>query len=205
MSRLEFTAIDPGERWMGYAQLTVSGGLYRASSAVFDLRDRAFVERVNLVRRELPTRLIVEDYRQRPVGYNRFSDGGTLRLLGALQYIAECDGLTTFALVPPGDPDKELQHLPISLYLESWRRRWPNPNTTQWQHCRAAWRVLSRHLLAKHVELMTALVKNARALRSLTIEAHLAYRPEHGDLIAPDAWWKLPTANGSTPTLDALA
>jgi len=155
--RHNWLAVDPGDRWAGFARLAINQGAAMAETGVLDVAKRSFRDTVDfLLGGAFRGTLVVEQYRQRPQGHNAFDGGETLQLMGALRYFADARSCA-WALVPAGDPDRELPMLGLDGFVERYRRYWPDKGNQKWQHARAAWRHLGMHLLKAQPELMLAL------------------------------------------------
>lgn len=196
MKRQTFIGIDPGEVWFGYAILDVVDRHCQVGMGVFSVTHRGLDELVGQVKLWLPANVVVESYQARPVGHQRFGGGLTSMIIGALKHgVQESRTKSTFNLVQPGEPDHELPLLGLSRYIEEWRHMCPTPMNKSWHHSRAAWRVLGRHLLSHHAELLQPLKSNT-VFKSFMCPVAQKFRIKsrtRDDLIAPEASWRLPS------------
>lgn len=167
MSRPEYLlGIDPGDRWVGVSVLYIpkSEKWLHMRSAVFDANAYTFVGLIDTIMTFFndlgKTKVLTEEYRQRPVGHQRFKDSQTSRMIGAIQYVAEREGLG-WTPYPAGDPDKELPRLVLGDYIELWRIHWPKPNDPRWHHARSAWRLIARHMFLYDTQFLKLLRSSA--------------------------------------------
>lgn len=140
-------AIDPGERWTGIAVMQVMPELSVWLFGVLDSR-KDYLRPVTVLESVLSRTpnpfLVLEDYRVRPVGHQRFTRGITLRAIGALEYVARRSEVEQ-TKIPPGNIDQELNRLGIDRILRRWRKNWTR--VTNWEHGRSAWRLMGQHVL----------------------------------------------------------
>lgn len=156
----EFGAIDPGDVHVGYAAMRFKPETrrYELRMGVLHRRERTLTETVNDVLAQMPARVIIENYRARPVGHQQFNAGETLRLIGALEYATQ---LPTSArrcfFEPPGNPDHDLPKLKLSPIIDKWIEVFGevNPN---WRHAYAAWRALGMYVMRNDFALLDQLV-----------------------------------------------
>lgn len=175
--------IDPGERWCGYALLR-HDGRWRAQTGVLDASQRSYVELIDtLLHDTYRSVVVVESYQQRPVGHQAFKTAVTPQIIGSLKYATEKRD-AKFYTVAPGDPDKELQYLQLSKFIEMWKAFWPAPRHTNWHHARSAWRILGRWLLSNDFNTARALINPGQLFPSRS-EIHMAF-----DLTAPSVTWR---------------
>lgn len=188
---MKFLGIDPGDRWMGLAGLRNNGSAWEAAIAVVDLKQNTFydnVKRVGDLIDEDTTKVICEDFRVRPQGHNRWAAGHTLRLIGALEFVAH-DNYSTFAMIPPGDPD-DLHGLVFGNNgLTNWRQRWPLWGDSKWKHGLSAWRVLALHLAHYYPDVREHLAPASYAVNRMGYDYGKAkwWRWPGAQLIAPRA------------------
>lgn len=182
-------AIDPGERWCGYATLRYFRTEWRADTGVFDTSEHPFVELVNaLLFDTYRSHVIVETFQARKA----FINLDTVKLIGALKYAALSRD-SYFGEVRTGDPDKELEMLGLGVLVAIWSKRWPfMTNNSRWHHARSAWRIMGQWLLQNNQRAFHSLVtmdqsKLKIAKRPMQIAEH---RP--GDLHAPTMHWEQP-------------
>lgn len=141
--------------------------------------------------------VVAEDFRIRAQGSNTFSRGETLRLLGALEYVAERNG-NPWHVVPAADPDRALRELVLGTYLKPWREHWPSTETLQ--HARSALRVIASHLLKAWPDVLAFLLTSRNAAlptmqvdHSLTSGVDvLGTTPLAADRLAPSAVFTFP-------------
>jgi hypothetical protein len=160
-----FLALDPGDRWTGVAVMMITpsrlGRRFSLSTGVVDMKEFGFRKLVDQVTpgarttRLHTTEVIMESFRQRPLGHQAFSSGETLQLIGAVRYLTLVRG-GSMHLVPAADPD-EVHKYGLWRYIGTWRLSWPDKGNTKWHHAKSAWRVLSHHLLTQHKELLQEL------------------------------------------------
>lgn len=185
---MRLLAIDPGERWVGIAGLRIADGWARAESMVVDRAGEAsLLETVDFICNHFgEVTLVVESYQQRNVGHQRFSGNETLRLIGALEYVADRNNWT-WGEVPPGNPDHELPELPLWPILEQWRAMRRRKNIA-WRHCDAAWRVGQRWLLSKKPTVAAQLFRSRNAHIS---QAEYGMSSHKKHLVIPSIEWRL--------------
>jgi hypothetical protein len=183
-----YIGIDPGDRWVGYCKLRVSVGvnvtIYQADMGVLErsLRLDKVVDR--LIPISPISQIAVEEYNQRSVGFNKFRSSDTLKLIGALNYLAAKHS-HTWAMVRPSQAD--LDALIIGKYLKKWDKHLPaSPN---WRHAYSAWRALARWMLvSSNTDLHT--------IAELKQLPHLTYRQNspafsEGQVTAPTISWEI--------------
>src|ERR1044072_7076385 len=108
---MKIIGIDPGEAWTGVAALDIGSNGMHTKTRVFRSDARRLADLVDEVVPGGPdVHIVAENFSVRPVGFNAFSQGQTLRILGALQYATEKRS-HTWTLVPPADPDAVLHQL----------------------------------------------------------------------------------------------
>jgi hypothetical protein len=183
-----YVGIDPGEVWCGFAALLFdANGDIRAEARSHSIAAHGGYlgmvrDLVDLIPHARQTRLIVEDFRIRASGHQRFNHGNTLRMLGALEYASSKIPTFSWYLVSPGS-SRDTHNL-FGKTLRNYHKRWPNPGDDAWTHCMSAWRVLGHHLLKHDTAGLTRLrmCKPVRVSRWLP----LGCNTDH-DLIAPAA------------------
>lgn len=182
------TAVDPGERWVGVASLCCDGRNVSASAYVLDrTRESSLYETTKLVTRQFgDITLVVESYQQRNVGHQRFSANSTLRLIGALQYVA-AENKWGWGEVAPGNPDHELPNLPLWEILEQWKTMRTKKNVA-WRHCDAAWRILQRWAIHRQPKLAHRLFVSRHAQVSVS---SYGWGSSKHHLIVPTIEWRL--------------
>jgi len=144
-----WVGIDPGSAWTGYAcvvrhkkqytlqtcSISTSNGLHRITSILqkhFGLFDEGHVW--------------AEDFKLRPLGHQQFNRGGTLRLLGSLEFVTRQEEFG-WDLIQPGDIEGDLKGLGFVKWLKKWKKMWPSADRGQWGHAFSAWRVLGMGLV----------------------------------------------------------
>lgn len=154
-----YIGIDPGDKWVGVASMTVVGntsGYYYMNMGVLNRAnhfDMSFVVDSIVPQRSSHHIVVCESFQQRPVGYNRFGRGDTLRLMGALQYLSLKRG-HEWNEIPPGDPN-EVYRLYVGKFLDAWLPKCPKPEAAQWKHAWSAWRVMARWLMMRESKDLT--------------------------------------------------
>jgi hypothetical protein len=200
---IRVVAVDPGEAWCGIARLDVeacfdrNGGVdgiaFTLDARVVHATPRPMHRVVAECLWPLPaprpfvSALVAEDYRVRPVGHASFHGGGTLRLLGALEYAAHASQRMAWHLYPPREPDKDLPLLSNGA-LDGWVAQWHASKDKRWHHARSAWRVLLMHLMQVHPSALHYLrepeLHPSMTLRKATFPI---MEPSAQDLLAPEA------------------
>lgn len=142
---VRFVAVDPGDAWCGVAALELRGSLISAFTTVIHATPRTMHETVSEIMRCSPSGLIVEKYQQRAVGHQRWAEPKAPRLLGALQYVAEDEGLG-FHTVPTGDP-RDVERMPFWPIIMQWRSHWQRGMASNWSHGLSAWRILGTFMM----------------------------------------------------------
>lgn len=158
---MRLTAIDPGDRWVGLASLhsmPERGGIkYGLNIGVMDRSTRSLREAVDNALRSRPEHLIVEEFRARPQGHQRFSELKTPRLIGALEYASP--GPVHF--VPAGNADEDVPRLLGRDLMKMWKggmdARGFGQDFTLWRHGWSAWRALALYILKNDVSLLERL------------------------------------------------
>lgn len=201
-STLSIVAVDPGDVWTGIAelriehQLNTSHHLWKASTRVLNGKVRTLAHVVDDVLRSGPTTVVVENYQQRPVGHQRFHASTTTKIIGALEYLSEREGIG-WHLVPPGNPAAELpQMLPFWKMLRSWSTLHDASNHVNWIHAMAAWRVMGRWMIGTLPELYhdfqkCAAVGGAR-LDVITAAGAAQHQSRLDDIVAPSIQFIVP-------------
>lgn len=193
---IRFIGIDPGDVWVGIAALEFEPerNEVRGETRVYNLTARGLPHTVQDIVSMMPAHVAVENFSIRPQGHNRFKAGQTLRLIGALEYAISQSVRSTGCLIPPGNAEREVPLLFGDL-IARWRKDWQTPGLKEWNHAYSAWRVLGRHLMTDHVELLRTLkrdpLQDSRALMRRWLPL------QHGsdrDIIAPASRWTLPPA-----------
>lgn len=183
---MKIIAIDPGNRWCGYARLYHKGTEMHTETGVLDRNVYSFPTTVKLLVPSLSKSWVVtEQYRTRMQGFNTFRDSETPMLIGAIRFYAEHKEMR-WTEVPAGDP-KLLENMPLGIYIDAWARHWPTPWNSAWLHARSAWRVLAQFMLSRpdmHPTLKQIYTTNTPKLEEDTLMA-----PRHDGLIAPAVRW----------------
>lgn len=196
-TKTRIIAIDPGPSWTGIALCAHEQGHWRGEAFVLDAKTRGLMATARAVSRlaRTATHIAVESFQQRAVGHQQFASAETPQLIGALRYAIYADRqqvhVKDVAFVQPGDPDRELPELPIGHVMAAWTPRWAAPRTSEWQHARSAWRILSRYLLTTMPDTFVR-VAHARVLKTIMIresEFATAEGFTELDLIAPSISW----------------
>jgi hypothetical protein len=188
-----YVGIDPGERWCGFAALEItSDDVVRVEARTYDVTKHGgylFMARdlIDLLPHARRAQIVIEDFRIRGSGHQRFNHGDTLRFLGALEFGVQSVDLFEQFLIPPNDRGSQESRKLFGPVLDRYRRRWPNPRHERWNHCLSAWRVLGYHLL-KHEESALAEL-HAIKRKSYPSEQWLPTCSKLNDLIAPAAIW----------------
>lgn len=186
--RTVWIAIDPGERWCGYAILRYFRAEWRADTGVLDAHEHPFVELINtLLFDTYRSHVIVEQFQAR----TPYIDLTTVKIIGALKYVA-LGRDSYFGEVRAGDPDKELELLGLGVFVSGWQKKWTTPSHARWHHARSAWRIMGQWLLQNNMSVFQSVVsteqsnfKIERRVRELDV-----HRP--GDLRAPTMTWERP-------------
>lgn len=153
-----YIGIDPGSSWCGVAHLYVCRhNVIMAGMSTLSVADRALVTLVDEVVPSEKATVVVESFQSRPVGFNRFSAGITLKILGALEYRTKMHDEHEWALVPTGDPTKELSRFGLVPFLSEWNKICPLPRNQKWDHAFSAWRILAQYLLTHDLKLLERL------------------------------------------------
>lgn len=188
-----YVGIDPGEVWCGFAALEItSEGIVRAEARTYNVADRKgylnmTADLLDLLPHARPANIVVEDFRIRHAGNQRFNRGDTLRFLGALEYGVREISLYTFFLVPPNDHGmKEVRAL-FGKGFASYRLKWPSPRHPAWGHCVSAWRVLGAHLFEHEKELLLQF-HQMKKVKECTQWLPSAVKSGK-DFIAPASYW----------------
>jgi hypothetical protein len=142
-----FVAVDPGDVWCGVAALELRGPIWSAYTTVLHVTPRTIRETIIEILRCNPTGLIVERYQQRGVGHQRWAEPNAPRIIGALEYVAECNGLG-FHLEMPNSPQL-LERMPFWPIIEKWRAHWQQGHAANWQHALSAWRILGSFMMRR--------------------------------------------------------
>jgi hypothetical protein len=192
--------VDPGDVWTGVAELRIEHthipSLWEANTRVLNGKSRTLAQVVDDVLRTSPTTVVVENYQQRPVGHQRFHASTTTKIIGALEYLSEREGIG-WHLVPPGNPAAELPQMPpFWKMLRSWSALHDASNHINWIHAMAAWRVMGRWMIGTLPELYhdfqkCAAVGGTRLDMSAAVE--IAQHPGmSGDIVAPSVQFIVP-------------
>jgi len=195
---IRLTAVDPGDAWCGVATLELFGTRYSAFASVVHATPRTLHETVTEIMRTNPTGLIVEKYQQRGVGHQRWAEPKAPRLLGALQYVAEDNGLG-FHTVGTGNPN-DLERMPFWPIIMQWREKhWRHGRAANWSHGLSAWRVLGSFMMQHQVFLQH--LTSIREAQQHILQT-LWYEPvawlgdmstvSERDLISTPIMWRLP-------------
>lgn len=190
---LHVLGIDPGDRWVGFAtcriEQTSSGELrWSAHCGVLDRQYWRLANLVDFLALEAKEIVVAEDYRQRPVGHQRFHDAQTPRLLGALEYAILKESYS-WELVPAANVER-LEQMPIAPILRKWREQgWDSPSHPSWKHARSAWLVVCNYWMKLGAENpLVYLVPPDKALKTLNSNAIPEDVPRA--LIANHATWR---------------
>lgn len=193
-----FLAIDPGDVHVGFALLErESPRSFYLSMGVLHRESRDFVDLVESLG-TLAGRVqhvIVEDYRVRPVGHQRFNHGATLRLLGAIEYVVSATTSASFSSVAPGN-SRDLEQLRLDRVLDAWRESFAiRPNATHWRHADSAWRALGMYASMHHWVLYEPIARATEArwgtLRASTPRHRFVHNAQATDLTIPSVHWAL--------------
>lgn len=183
---MRIIAIDPGDRWCGYARLYLRGHEFHAETGVIDRNLHAFTDTVKLLVPSLASAFVVtEQYRMRPTGFNAFREAETPMLIGGIRFYAEHKNMH-WTEVHAGDP-KLLENMPLGIYIKQWSSLWPSPGKSEWSHARSAWRVLAQFMLSRP-DTIEAL-KQLYTTSTPKLEKSLELAPLHTDLMAPAVSW----------------
>lgn len=145
-----YVGVDPGEVYTGLALLHVHDRYVHMESRV--LKSDKYVATAECIRQTIDCEkrrtIVVEDFSVRPTGYNRFTRAETVRLIGALEYIAHVTH-SPFYFQPAGKPKEAYALFGRSLtqHAKSW------PSNRKWTHALSAWRVMGRYLHAERKSL----------------------------------------------------
>lgn len=188
-----YVGVDPGEQWCGVAVLdTGTTRVVRAESRVYAIKQRGYIGVVDHLMDILPharrTTMIVEDYRVRGSGHQRFGRADTLRMIGALEYAVHQLPAYTWAMIAPGS-DSEVRLL-FANTIDQYRARWPETGDKRWRHCFSAWRVLGRYLMGHQTQLLKELRSKQTAKTLHSVQRWLPTARKPRDLIAPAMAWK---------------
>jgi hypothetical protein len=184
-----YIGIDPGEAWCGFAALSTDADILddiRAEARTYDVAKHGgylgmVKDIIDLIPHMRETHIIVEDFRIRASGHQRFSRGDTLRFIGALEYATEKISTFHWHLVPPGNI-KVARNL-FGRALRTYRERWPHEGSDEWGHCVSAWRALGMYLLKSD----TAMLARLRGYRPTRTDRWLPVGNRNGphDFVAP--------------------
>jgi hypothetical protein len=185
---LHIVGIDPGDRWIGWSSLDITGRRWTANCGVIDGQRWQLSKVVDELRpAEHRAIIAMEEYRQRPLGHQAFHRSLTAEYIGAFRYVSEI-GRHPFALLPASNVEK-LEDMPIAPILRAWRERgWLNPRAPNWRHARSAWLVVCNYLMKEQPQALAALIDPRVALNSLVIHQILDTPPNA--LTAMSAVWR---------------
>jgi hypothetical protein len=183
-----YIGIDPGDRWVGYCKLSVIVGsgvsIYQADMGVLERTLRLDIVVDRLIPVSPLVQIAVEEYNQRSVGFNKFRSSDTLKLIGALNYVAAKHG-HRWAMVRPTQSD--LNALIIGQYLKKWDKYLPaSPN---WRHAYSAWRALCRWMLVSHNQDLLTIAELDRLPRLSYRKTYPAF--SEGQVSAPTLSWEI--------------
>lgn len=180
-----FVGIDPGERWCGYAFLTVEDGEYKARCGVLDVKAMAMNQLINELT-PVADVTVTERFRTRGVGHQHMHNPITAQLIGAIRYAAESKG-GQWSEVNAADAS-ELQRFPLYPIITRWRKSWPNKGNARWDHALSAWRVLCQYLLTMRDPALADLAEFKPVKFGVDLSGGLN---SSLDLHAPAARWSL--------------
>lgn len=189
-----YVGIDPGESWCGFAALDVTSRKeVRVEARTYSVKAHGGYlqmshDLIDLLPHSRSACIVVEDFRIRRSGHQRFSAGNTLRFLGALEYAVSCIDTFSFHLIPPNDHgERETKEL-FGHVLKNYRRTWPRNRHHAWGHCVSGWRVLGNHLFRAETPLLISLLKQKRSHRcDQWLPANTRFPKQ--DHIAPAGIW----------------
>lgn len=177
--------VDPGNRWTGVATLLVDATHISAIMLVLDSQAYSIKFLTDVIIHDQAKTVVAEEYRNRPIGHQRFNAPLTPRLLGALEYRAISVG-ATWAKIPAA-PFDAVKAFPIWKRIEVWKEHCQAPTDHRWSHAFSAWRVLSAYVLRNKPRVHTAIERSRRS--SLEYDELTAMR--RSDLVAPVISWRL--------------
>lgn len=190
-----YIGIDPGEKWCGFAALDVtSEGIVRVEARTYSVSERGGYlqtahDLIDLLPHARKTHVIVEDFRIRKAGHQRFSSGDTLRFIGALEFGAKSVDAFEFFLIPPSDHGAQETRELFGPILQTYRRKtWPRPSHPAWNHCLSAWRVLGHHLFKTDPDILLRLRQTKKSHR-IDQWLPVLLRSKDHEHIAPAACW----------------
>jgi hypothetical protein len=197
---IRFIALDPGDVWCGYAMLEYDPeGLldhryFLTEARVFHVPSRrTLLDAVSDILYGLPAIVIAEDYAVRPVSFNRFSKGSTLRLLGALEFKTQ-QYLAQWNTVPAGPWERDLPKLSGNMF-DIWTQDWYQPKRAAWGHAKSAWRVMFMYLMKCYPQVAMTLRSDectAQYKRIRSVLYSTDRRTQTKDLASNAAKWHVP-------------
>ena len=186
MKKRLIIGVDPGDRWTGVAQLLIDRQSLVLSTFVLDGANRSINEIVDLTIPAIECTVIAEEFRQRPIGHQRFGGGLTSRLLGALEYKSVLFK-GQWSTVQAGAPSAVWGY-PIGLMLKYWKQHWPRESDSRWEHALSAWRVICTSLMREQTPIYR-LISNVKATE-MSLDDNTI--PSNVDMISPFASWPRP-------------
>lgn len=189
-----YVGIDPGEAWCGFAALDISSKHeIRVEARTYSVKaHNGYLQMahdlVDLLPHARQAHIVVEDFRIRRSGHQRFSHGDTLRFLGALEFGVTSVDAFKFFLVPPNDRGEQETKELFGRVLFSYRKTWPRNRHHAWGHCISAWRVLGNHLFHHERDLLLRLLKQKRSHRCDQWLPALIRNPDR-EHVAPAGQW----------------
>lgn len=178
--------IDPGDAWCGFVALNLEKRFIRIESRTYAREPRPLYRMTDALLPFHPSdriTVVVENYQMRGVGHQRFSQGHTLRLLGALEYVC-AKNRWDWHVVPPGPWKREVPNI-FGAFVPSYREHWPDNGSAEWDHCLSAWRVLGRYLMRDQFLPMLARLRKKAAAEWDECAPFIHTRIYAGDLVAP--------------------
>lgn len=162
-----YISIDPGDRWVGIALLYrnspqidiedkpipahVRRAQWKFGALVLDRKDKKLRDTMGEIEQQMDfinaDRLIVESYQIRQQqGFNSFSGGETLKLIGAIELMSQTYHQIPMFMVQPNNP---------VLAQQLWSRAWDEIRgmvdrrvaREQRSHAYSAWRCLGHHMM----------------------------------------------------------
>lgn len=183
---MRIMAIDPGDRWCGYARLYLQEHEFHAETGVVDREALSFVDTVKALVPTLAKAVVLtEQYRARPQGFNAFREMSTPMLIGGIRFFAEHRALR-WTEVPAGDAQL-LENMPLGVYIKTWAKMWPEPGRREWDHARSAWRVLAQYMLTTPATVK--MLKQLYTTNTPVLEKSTTLAPLHDGLAAPSVRW----------------
>lgn len=190
---MRIMAIDPGDRWCGYAVLKFlhsEPSRFVAECGVLDREPRDFAGIVNdlIPDDDRINQYVFENFQVRSQGFNHFTGGETLKLIGGLSYKVSAMH-RPFAIVQQGDP-ADLNRLILGQYVSMWKEYWNRASQPTWLHAISAWAILSRYLMHTDTALLSRLI--VKPLPKIELSGTPIHPKFRTDLIAPIVSWEIP-------------